>query len=84
MFWLTRKRKIVIIIVVDTFLIMLSHIIGYVFMEPFVTVTPLLTINVMILSVILYLIWGSVFKVFTRINRYTNLNEIFAIFSATS
>ena len=84
MFWLTRKRKIVIIIVVDTFLIMLSHIIGYVFMEPFVTVTPLLTINVMILSVILYLIWGSIFKVFTRINRYTNLNEIFAIFSATS
>ena len=84
MFWLTRKRKIVIIIVVDTFLIMLSHIIGYVFMEPFVTVTSVLTINVMILSVILYLIWGSVFKVFTRINRYTNLNEIFAIFSATS
>ena len=84
MFWLTRKRKIVIIIVVDTLLIMLSHIIGYVFMEPFVTVTPLLTINVMILSVILYLIWGSIFKVFTRINRYTNLNEIFAIFSATS
>ena len=84
MFWLTRKRKIVIIIVVDTFLIMLSHIIGYVFMEPFVTVTPVLTINVMILSVILYLIWGSIFKVFTRINRYTNLNEIFAIFSATS
>ena len=74
MFWLTRKRKIVIIIVVDTFLIMLSHIIGYVFMEPFVTVTSVLTINVMILSVILYLIWGSVFKVFTRINRYTNLN----------
>ncbi|WP_373750326.1 polysaccharide biosynthesis protein [Jeotgalibaca porci] len=84
MFWLTRKRKIVIIIVVDTFLIMLSHIIGYVFMEPFVTVTSVLTINVIILSVILYLIWGSVFKVFTRINRYTNLNEIFAIFSATS
>ena len=84
MFWLTRKRKIVIIIVVDTLLIMLSHIIGYVFMEPFVTVTPVLTINVMILSVILYLIWGSIFKVFTRINRYTNLNEIFAIFSATS
>ena len=59
MFWLTRKRKIVIIIVVDTFLIMLSHIIGYVFMEPFVTVTSVLTINVMILSVILYLLDGS-------------------------
>ena len=84
MFWLTRKRKIAIIIGVDTLLIMIAHLIGYVFMEPFVTVTSFLTINVMILSVILYLIWGSVFKVFTRINRYTNLNEIFAIFSATS
>lgn len=36
------------------------------------------------LSIGFYLFYGSLFKVFTRINRYTNLREIIAIFSSLS
>lgn len=33
-------------------------------------------------SLILYIGYGTLFKTFTRINRYTNLNEMAGIFSA--
>ncbi len=36
------------------------------------------------MSIGFYLFYGSLFKVFTRINRYTNLREIIAIFSSLS
>ncbi|HBK5252369.1 TPA: polysaccharide biosynthesis protein, partial [Enterococcus faecium] len=36
------------------------------------------------LSIGFYLFYGSLFKVFTRINRYTNLREIIAIFGSLS
>lgn len=82
--FLTRKRKIGIILAVDTLAIVSTYIIAYFFMEPFVRVTPSFLMKVAILSVSFYFIWGAIFKVFTRINRYTNLNEIIAIFAATT
>lgn len=36
----------------------------------------------LISSVVCYLFYGGIFKVFTRINRYTNLNELLGIFAA--
>lgn len=84
MSWLTRRNKILIIVIVDTLLVTLTHLIGYLFMEPFVKITPMFTIKVIILSIVLYLFWGIIFRVFTRINRYTNLSEIMAIFATTT
>lgn len=84
MFALTRKRKIGILVVLDSLLVALACIISYFFMKPYVDVTTKFLMLSMILSIVLYLMFGTIFKVFTRINRYTNLREIMAIFFATT
>ncbi|HGF8122178.1 nucleoside-diphosphate sugar epimerase/dehydratase [Enterococcus faecium] len=84
MFALTRKRKIGILVVLDSLLVALACVISYLFMKPYVDVTTKFLVLSMVLSIVLYLMFGTVFKVFTRINRYTNLREIMAIFFATT
>lgn len=53
-------------------------------MKPFVSIPMDLILISIGLSIGFYLFYGSLFKVFTRINRYTNLREIIAIFSSLS
>ncbi|GMA06945.1 short-chain dehydrogenase [Tetragenococcus halophilus subsp. flandriensis] len=84
MFALTRKRKIAILIVVDLTLIACATIAGYLFLNPFIPIPIPFISRLLISSMILYLIFGYAFRVFTRINRYTNLREILAILLATT
>lgn len=84
MFALTRKRKIGILVVLDSLLIAFAGIIGYYFMKPYVAVTWNFMLMTTLLSIVVYWVFGFFFKVFTRINRYTNLREMLAIFSATT
>ncbi|MEK0398725.1 nucleoside-diphosphate sugar epimerase/dehydratase [Tetragenococcus halophilus] len=84
MFALTRKRKIAILIGVDLTLIACATIAGYLFLNPFIPVPIPFISRLLISSMILYLIFGYAFRVFTRINRYTNLREIIAILLATT
>ncbi|MCO8288808.1 polysaccharide biosynthesis protein [Tetragenococcus halophilus] len=84
MFALTRKRKIAILIVVDLTLIACATIAGYLFLNPFIPIPIPFISRLLISSMILYLIFGYAFRVFTRINRYTNLREILAILIATT
>ncbi|GLL52289.1 nucleoside-diphosphate sugar epimerase/dehydratase [Tetragenococcus halophilus] len=84
MFALTRKRKIAILIVVDLTLIACATIAGYLFLNPFIPIPIPFISRLIISSMILYLIFGYAFRVFTRINRYTNLREILAILIATT
>ena len=51
-------------------------------MVPFVIINRDYLAITLISSVICYLFYGGIFKVFTRINRYTNLNELLGIFAA--
>lgn len=83
-FALTRKRKIGILVVLDSLLIAFAGIIGYYFMKPYVAVTWNFMLMTTLLSIVVYWVFGFFFKVFTRINRYTNLREMLAIFSATT
>lgn len=89
MFWRdrkmwTRKRKISTLIVVDGLLVGFSVVASYYFMRPFVAL-PNFFINYTIgITIASYLAFGCLFRVFTRINRYTNLREIIAIFLANS
>lgn len=83
-FELTRKRKVGILVVIDSILMILSNFIGYYFMTPFLPISRDFLVMNIILSVVFYLIFGFMFRVFTRINRYTNLREILAIFVANS
>ncbi|MFL0441561.1 polysaccharide biosynthesis protein [Enterococcus pernyi] len=82
MFELTRRRKVIILVLVDSFLLGISILSSYYFMTPFVGIDQdYLSVNLGV-SLIFYIGYGMLFKTFTRINRYTNLNEMAAIFSA--
>lgn len=84
MFILTRRRKIATLVVVDSLLLIAANIAAAKFMKPFVSIPMDLILISIGLSIGIYLFYGSLFKVFTRINRYTNLREIIAIFGSLS
>lgn len=84
MFILTRRRKIATLVVVDSLLLIAANTAAAKFMKPFVSIPMDLILISIGLSIGFYLFYGSLFKVFTRINRYTNLREIIAIFSSLS
>lgn len=84
MFILTRRRKIATLVIVDSLLLIAVNIAAAKFMKPFVSISMDLILISIGLSIGFYLFYGSLFKVFTRINRYTNLREIIAIFSSLS
>nr|WP_286012793.1 nucleoside-diphosphate sugar epimerase/dehydratase [Enterococcus faecium] len=69
---------------VDSLLLIAANIAAAKFMKPFVAIPMDLILISIGLSIGFYLFYGSLFKVFTRINRYTNLREIIAIFSSLS
>ncbi|EMF0052858.1 polysaccharide biosynthesis protein [Enterococcus hirae] len=84
MFVLTRRRKIATLVFVDSLLLIAANIATAKFMKPFVAIPMDLILISIGLSIGFYLFYGSLFKVFIRINRYTNLREIIAIFSSLS
>ena len=84
MFVLTRRRKIITLILVDSLLLIAANSAAVNFIEPFVAIPIDLILISSGLSIVFYLLYGSFFKVFTRINRYTNLREMIAIFGSLS
>ena len=84
MFILTRRRKIATLVFVDSLLLIAANIAAAKFMKPFVAIPMDLILISIGVSIGFYLFYGSLFKVFTRINRYTNLREIIAIFGSLS
>lgn len=84
MFYLNRKRKVAILVMLDSCLITLSIITSLFFLSPFFSFNVQKFVEILIVTLALYLSIGSFFRIFTRINRYTNLREILAIFITTT
>ena len=84
MFVLTRKRKILIIALVDFVILLFSNLFAYLFMDPFVSIEVSSLPGMMLITTGMYFVFGVLFKVFTRMNRYTNLQEIIAIVLTTT
>lgn len=80
----TRKKKIATLVLVDTLLTGCSVLASYYFMKPFLTLPSKFVGYATLVAIISYLFFGCIFRVFTRINRYTNLREIIAIFLANT
>ncbi|MEY8445133.1 nucleoside-diphosphate sugar epimerase/dehydratase [Enterococcus ratti] len=81
---LTRKRKIGVLIIIDSLLLIFANMATIDFFKPFIHIErDFIFASAGELSGF-YLFYGSLFKVFTRINRYTNLKEIEAIFVSLS
>lgn len=81
---LSRKKKILILVLVDSMLILFSNLAAYFFISPFVKLSPVFVRDSLIIFIGVYLCLGFLLKVFTRINRFTNLREMIAIFIALS
>lgn len=73
-----------ILIIVDSLLLVMANIASYYFMNPFVSIPMNFMRLSVVLSIVFYLIFGFIFRVFSRINRYTNLSEMIGIFLALS
>lgn len=82
MFELTRRRKIATLILVDSILLVFANVASYYFMKPFVSIPMDFMQISIVLSIVFYWFFGWIFRVFSRINRYTNLREMIAIFLA--
>ncbi len=67
----------------DLLVLLFSNIVAYYFMEPFIKIEVSSLQGMMLITVVTYFIAGVFFKVFTRMNRYTNLQEILGIVMAT-
>ncbi|MCB5954638.1 polysaccharide biosynthesis protein [Enterococcus sp. CWB-B31] len=81
---MSRKQKLVLLLLIDSLIIVGANIFSYFYMAPYIEIT----VNILILSAVLqlafYIALGFIFNIFTRINRFTNLKEMIAIFSATT
>jgi len=84
LFELTRRRKMITLILVDSLLLVIANMASFYFMKPFVPIPMDFVRLSTVLSIVFYLIFGFIFRVFSRINRYTNLSEMIAIFLALS
>ncbi|MFD2385761.1 nucleoside-diphosphate sugar epimerase/dehydratase [Enterococcus rivorum] len=81
---MTRRAKILVLLLVDSLIILIANLFSYVYMFPYVEVTTTFFVAVFLIQLGLYIVWGFVLKVFTRINRFTNIKEMGAVFAATS
>ncbi len=81
---LTRRRKIIILVATDILLILISCLVSHVFMDPFLRMPIQSILGLTSVNLLLYLFFGYIFHVFTRINRYTSLSEMVSILWATS
>lgn len=72
------------LLMLDAIIIIGANIFSYFYMVPYIHVSTDFVVQTIILQLVFYIVFGFVFKIFTRINRFTNLREMIAIFSATS
>ena len=80
----SRKVKMSILIGVDASIIILANIIVSFYTNFLYQIDDPVPLRVIGLHLVLYLLFGSVFKVFNRLTRYTSISAILSIFFAVS
>ncbi len=76
---MSRKSKVLVLLVYDVLAIIFSSIIAYFFLDPYIDLSSnslLLTVGT---SIIAYFILAFYFRLFKKINRYTSIREAVAI-----
>ena len=81
---MSRKTKVFVLLGLDSLVILIANLFSYLYMEPYVSMDKNFLFKAVSVQLVAYVGFGFIFNVFTRINRYTNLSEIIAIFGATS
>lgn len=81
---MSRRQKLFVLLMLDSVIIIAANVFSYFYMVPYIHVSTDYVVQTTILQLVFYIVFGFVFKIFTRINRFTNLREMVAIFSATT
>ncbi|MGC6769612.1 polysaccharide biosynthesis protein [Enterococcus sp. LJL51] len=81
---MSRIQKLLMLVSIDSIIIIGANIFTYFYMMPYIHISTDFVFVSTLLQLFFYIIFGFVFKIFTRINRFTNLREMIAIFFATS
>lgn len=68
--------------IADALAIALSNVFAFWFLVPFINSSKEVAVRGFVIQLILYLIFGFVFKIFRRVNRFTNFCEIVSILFA--
>lgn len=79
---MSRRMKVITLLIVDTLSILIANGISYVYLVSLMPVSRRFVLISTLVQIAAYIIFGFSFKIFNRINRYTNLNELIAIFFA--
>lgn len=70
---MSRKLKRIILVIIDSFLIAMSFVTAHIFITHYVHQNLFVYFPTYMITVTLYLMFGSLFKVFSRINRYVDI-----------
>ncbi|WP_407370878.1 nucleoside-diphosphate sugar epimerase/dehydratase [Carnobacterium sp.] len=81
---MSRKIKKSILIGFDSLSILTSGLIAYFFLDPYIALTVQSFTTTLGLTIILYLIFATQYKLFSKINRYTSIRESLAVVACVS
>lgn len=76
---MSRNLKRLILGIADACLIAMSFVISHIFLLNILDENLFVYVPTYLITVILYWIFGSMFKVFSRINRYVDINTILSV-----
>lgn len=74
--------KVITLLAVDTLAVIIANGISYLYLVSLMPISRRFVLMSTLIQIAAYIIFGFSFKIFNRINRYTNLNELIAIFFA--
>ncbi|MCL2559825.1 MAG: hypothetical protein FWE07_05000, partial [Turicibacter sp.] len=76
---MSRKMKRIILGITDSLLIAMSFAVAHIFITHYVHDNLFVYFPTYLITVTLYLVFGSLFKVFSRINRYVDMHMVTAV-----
>lgn len=81
---MSRRTKITIILSIDSLIIIFAGLISNIYLNSMMPVSRRYMVLSLIIQWTLYILFGYLFNVFNRINRYTGISSIISIFFAVT
>lgn len=81
---MSRRTKITLILSIDSLIIIFAGLISNIYLNSMMPVSRRYMVLSLIIQWTLYILFGYLFNVFNRINRYTGISSIIAIFFAVT
>ena len=81
---MSRKTKMAIILSIDSLIIVFASLLSNIYLNSIMPVSRRYMVYALVIQWTLYILFGFMFNVFNRINRYTSINSLISIFAAVT